>query len=250
MNRREYGKSNGQAERFAQSKRPLRVKISVFSPEEKRKCQSQALIHPSLFPYRKIGMIVLMVIEWLVAAFYGMCICTYGVLHTIDIRGYLEYPCGFQCYLCFGTFLLYPLLLLCSLWKRIINIAKYGFLVIGSLLILSGISILATCFAYLGVSDTFMYLVCGGNPISEYSSNPISENSSLLLMILVSIWGMGVIFRYGCCDKYGCALFTQSLLRSYRYSTRECRYLSAALGIYIAAIVILWSILITHSLQE
>lgn len=175
---------------------------------------------------------VLMVIEWLVAACNSIWICVWDVFNTIDIRGYLEYPCGFQCYLCLCSLLLYPLLLLCSLWKRIIRITRYGFLVIGSLLILSGVVILVTCFAYLGVHDTFMYLVCGGSPISK--------NSSLLLMMLVSGWGADSIIRYWCCSRYNHVLFAFSLFRNHYQSSRNYWRLTAVIGIYIAAYVIVF----------
>ena len=208
------------------------AELRSFTPEEREKCQSHALRHPPFFSYKKTAMVTMMVIEWIASVCFGMYICACGVLITMDIRGYLEYPCGFQCYLCFGSFLLYPLLLLCSLWKRIIGVTMYGFLVLGILFLMSGIWILASCFIHFGVHDTFIYIACGGAPLSDYDR--------IRFMMLVAIWGIDIIIRYWCCSRYVHVLFSFALFRSYHQSLRDFWRLSVGLGIYITVYVVGW----------
>lgn len=231
--------SDANKDELNHGKRAHWTELRSLAPE--KKYQFQAKNRPSLFSYRKFRMILLMIIECIVSVCFGMHICACGVLNTMNIRNFLEYPCGFQTYVCFGSFFIFPLLLLLSFWKKAISVTRYGFLIIGSLFIMSGVSIIATCVAYLGVHNTFIYLAFGGFPFSEYSS--------LLLMMLVSIWGGDSILRYWCCGKYNHALFVFSLFRSYEQSSRDFWKLSVALGIYITICVVGWCILIAHSLQ-
>lgn len=174
-----------------------------------------------------VWLVILVAIEFIVCALNCMILCAAGMLNTMYIRGYLEYPCGFQGYCCLGIFFLFPLLLLLSLWKRILNIVKYGFLIVGGLCILSGVMILLTYLLYLG---------CG-----ESEESFIPNGSSAWFMSLIPLWGIGCMIRYWCGRKYGHVFYSLSLIKSYQRESRDFRIFSSLLALYIAVYIVIFS---------
>lgn len=104
-----------------------------------------------------------------------------------------------------------------SLWKRILNIAKYVFLFIGSLCVLSGIITFSlACLADMG--------------------------HHTMLFLFATVWGLGFIVRYWCIRKYKSAFYSSCLFKSYKKDSHDFHTLLKFILLYEAAYIVAFHI--------
>lgn len=179
---------------------------------------------------KKAWLICFAAIEFVICILNGLLLCSIGFLHTYDIRGYWEYPCDFQCELCFGAFFLFPLLMILSLLRPLLRVIKYGFLIIGCLFILSGIVV------------SLFYMVYFIN----WGENIHDVQIRFPLMMLTSIWGIGSIIRYWSSTKYNKVLFLVALIENIHRGSRVSRFFLSIIAFYLTVYIILWFFLVAR----
>lgn len=182
---------------------------------------------PRSFPW----LAILMTAEFVFATLNCMFICYAYLYSTYAIDDYLKHIgyglrpfCGFQSYCCIGIFFIFPLFMILSLWKRILNIAKYVFLFIGSLCILSGIITFSiVCLANIKIPcfDTLIFLFC-------------------------TIWGVGFVVRCWCIRKYKSAFYSSSLYMSYKKGTHNFYSLLKILVLYETIYITLFFVIFSE----
>lgn len=163
-------------------------------------------------------LVILMIIEFIVCTVNCLYLCAAGMLNTVCIHGYLKYPCGFQFWCSFAIFFIFPLLMLLSLWKRVVSIIIFGLLIIGFLCILSGIAILLAYLLYIGWWES--------------KESLIPSCSSAWFMALIPLWGVGCLIRYWCGKKYKYVFYSASLIKSYQENSRDFLILFVSLMLY------------------
>lgn len=156
---------------------------------------------------------VLITIEFIITISICSFICVIGMVNMLLISGVLKLFCDIQSGCCFASFFIFPLLIVLSLWRRILSITKYYFLLIGILCILSGI--IAFSVACL-----------------EYSTYTYNFYHKTWHILLIPVWGVGCVIRYWCCIKYGSAFYFESLLISHKKSTQDFHILLTILLLY------------------
>ncbi len=170
-----------------------------------------------------------MTIEFVFATLNCTYICSVYIItialdyHLKDLDYGLRHFFGFQGYCCLGIIVLFPLFMILSLWKRGLSIAKYVFLFIGSLCILSGmIAFPIACFANI-------------------------EKHYTLLLLFHAVWGIGFIVRYWFSRKYESSFYSATLFKCYKKDSHDFHMLLNVLVLYEAVYITLFLITLSET---
>lgn len=166
---------------------------------------------------------ILMTIEFVISTLNCFLLCAGGILNAISVRGggIFKHICEFQGWCCLIAFFALPLCIILSLWKSFLSITKYGFLLIGSLCIISGI--------------TPLFLVCLGN------LGIIKPHCfGIWFVPLIAVYGVDCLIRCLCCKKYESAFYSTSLHISYKKDIQGFHSLLTTLLLFITVYVTLF----------